>query len=157
MQVVGAFFTEPENEESENMNIANDLPYIYRMGNTYQCEDIKLKGKAYEEYLYNNCTAAYMQYKSGKTVADYGWGLLVTGLIIDLVSTIGIFTSGSSYYLIPSYVGGALEIACIPTLIVGYTRMHRSADTYNTSCANKKQAYWSFGKQQLGTGLALHF
>jgi hypothetical protein len=57
-----------------------------------------------------------------------------------------------------AWVGGALEIASIPCLIVGYVRMHRSVDTYNIDQAyNRPQAYWSIQTGNSGLGLALHF
>ena len=96
-----------------------------------------------------NCTEAYQQYQHGHNVAIAGWCLFGVGLGLDLC-----FSTWLPYTWIPAL---ACEIACIPTLIVGYTQMHRSADLFNSACVGKSQAYWSVTASQNGVGLALNF
>lgn len=123
--------------------------YLYRTGNTYFYDGKQMKGGIYANFLKDNCIEAYNKYRHGHAVATAGWILLGVGVGLDV---------GFSWWLPYSgYVGLACELACIPTLIVGYTQMHRSADLFNATCGNKSQAYWSVNASQNGVGLALNF
>ena len=122
---------------------------LYRTGNRYTYNGQTMKGDHYANFLRNNCAAAYKQYDSGRKISTAGWVLLGVGVGLDI---------GFSWWLPYSgYVGLACEIACIPTLIVGYTQMHRSADIFNSSCVGNSQAYWSVTASENGVGLALNF
>ena len=127
----------------------NKSEYLYRTGNTYFYDGKQMKGDVYANFLKDNCTEAYNKYQQGHSVSIAGWVLLGVGVGLDI---------GFSWWLPYSgYVGLACEIACIPTLIVGYTQMHRSADLFNSACVGKSQAYWSVTTSQNGVGLALNF
>lgn len=136
------------NNETESLL---DLGYITRSGNTYYHNGIAMRGSMYASFLQKNCIEAYQQYTNAHILSTVGWVFLGVGLGLDLG-----FSWWLPYVWIPS---GILEIACIPTLIVGYVRMHRSADTFNMLCANKAktQAYLSLTTNQNGVGIALHF
>lgn len=56
-------------------------------------------------------------------------------------------------------IGTALELASIPTLCVGYAKMHNSVDTFNAACYSrmKTKAYWSVNASGNGIGLAYNF
>ena len=123
--------------------------YIYRQGNKYFYDGKMMKGDVYANFLKNNCTEAYNKYNQGKVVSIAGWALLGVGVGLDICSMAGV-----PYVWIPSL---ACELACIPTLIVGYTQMHRSADLFNSTCVGKSHAYWSVTASQNGVGLALNF
>ena len=123
--------------------------YILRQGNKYFYDGRQMKGNIYANFLKQNCTEAYQQYQHGHNVAIAGWCLFGVGLGLDLC-----FATWLPYTWIPAL---ACEIACIPTLIVGYTQMHRSADLFNSACVGKSQAYWSVTASQNGVGLALNF
>ena len=123
--------------------------YLYRTGNKYFYDGKQMKGDVYANFLKNNCTEAYNKYQQGHNVAIAGWCLFGVGLGLDVCSMCGV-----PYVWIPSL---ACEIACIPTLIVGYTQMHRSADLFNATCGNKSQLSWSVTASQNGMGLALNF
>ena len=105
--------------------------------------------KKYANFLKNNCAEAYTKYQYGKSVSTAGWVLLGVGLGLDL---------GFAWWVpYTSYVALACEIACIPTLIVGYTQMHRSADIFNASCGHSSMMSWSITAGENGFGLALNF
>ena len=123
--------------------------YILRQGNKYFYDGRWMKGQAYANFLQTNCTEAYNQYQQGHVLATAGWALLGVGVGLDL---------GFSWWLPYSWIPAlACELACVPTLIVGYTQMHRSADLFNSTCVGKSQAYWTVTASQNGFGLALNF
>jgi hypothetical protein len=150
---------------------APTISYISRSGNTYYYEGKPMRGASYERFLEKNCIEAYDQYRNGENIAAAGWTLLACGLGIDLGCTIGAMIGGAIQYnqnnvkyspsptLIALYIVSAgCEIACIPTLCVGYAKKHKSADIFNTQCANKTpQAYWSINASQNGLGIAYNF
>lgn len=140
-----------KHNEKASVVVQNDLieTMIFRTGNKYTHNGVTMKGDMYANFLKNNCAEAYKLYKHGHDVSTAGWVLLGVGVGLDV---------GFSWWLPYSgYVGLACELACIPTLIVGYTQMHRSADLFNSVCVGKKQAYWSVTASENGIGLALNF
>jgi hypothetical protein len=137
--------------EKASVVVNNDLnqSMIFRTGNKYTYNGMTMKGDIYANFLKNNCAEAYKLYKHGHDVSTAGWVLLGVGVGLDI---------GFSWWLPYSgYIGLACELACIPTLIVGYTQMHRSADLFNSACVGKNQAYWSVTASENGLGLALNF
>lgn len=141
-------FEHPTKDSIVKQNESNS-PFIYRTGNKYTYNGLTMKGDMYADFLKNNCMEAYKQYEHGHKVAIAGWVLLGVGVGLDI---------GFSWWLPYSgYIGLACEIACIPTLIVGYTQMHRSADLFNSTCIGNSQAYWSVTASKNGIGLAFNF
>jgi hypothetical protein len=137
----------------ESLSVSNNTitqnPYVLRTGNRYYYNGEEMRGDVYANFLKNNCADAYKLYQHGKSVSTAGWILLGVGVGLDI---------GFAWWLPYSgYIGLACEIACIPTLIVGYTQMHRSAEIYNTACIVNSQAYWSINASQNGIGIALNF
>lgn len=128
----------------------NTLKYVSRSGNTYYCDGRTMRGDSYANFLSSNCTIAYEQYKNGQNLAIAGWILFGVGVGLDV---------GFSWWLPYSWIPAlGCEIACIPTLAVGYSRMHKSADTFNFNCANKRpQTYWSINASKNGLGIAYNF
>ena len=125
------------------------LKYVSRNGNTYYYDGKSMRGKTYENFLQKNCTLAYNEYKNGHKVATAGWVLFGIGLGMDLG-----FSWWAPYTWIPAL---GFEIACIPTLAVGYSRMHHSADTFNGSCSKRTVSYWSINSSKNGIGIAWNF
>ena len=88
---------------------------------------------------------------------------MVAGLTLDLGALLISVTDNSGHNnsaaKVMGITGGCLEIACIPTLIVGYTQMHRSVDLYNASHKTAAYArhYWAIQTSSNGLGLAYHF
>jgi hypothetical protein len=134
---------------------------VSRSGNTYYYEGNRMRGDDYELFLKKNCIDAYEVYRKGNGIAAAGWTLFACGLGLDLGSAIGALIAGnnaSSEIIAFSIVGVCCEIACIPTLCVGYAKKHKSADIFNTQCANKTpQAYWSINASKNGIGIAYNF
>lgn len=153
-------FIENNNEKSKS---ANNVSLISRSGQTYYYDGNTMKGSAYARFLKENCPEAYQQYTKGVNIATAGWCLLAVGGVFDMSSLIiSRFGSQHDARIIANalgLVGGALELACIPTLAVGYHKMHGSADIYNMQCVNKQQptTYWSINVDANGIGIALNF
>ena len=133
---------------------------VIRQGNTYYYDGMPMKKDVYESFLQERCLSAYNQYKSGRTLTGFGWAMLGTaagmgacfGIMQGMLPNSGI--KWGLFWIIP----GVMTVASIPLVSAGYVRMHRSADTFNTMCADKQsQAYWSINASQNGIGLALNF
>jgi len=141
-----------------------NVPALTRSGNTYMYGNLVMNKDAYGKWLNEqNCPSAYQQFSSGLHTAMGGWFMMVLGLGLDLGSII-IGVTDKSRSVSPAAVGlgiagGCLEIACIPTLCVGYSKMHRSVDIYNASCKTTAsvQKYWAIQTSSNGLGLAYHF
>lgn len=140
------------------------LSYISRSGNTYYYEGEKMRGASYERFLEKNCEGAYYLYYQGEVIASAGWTLFACGLGLDIGCSIGaLILMGNKVPISPaitalSIIGLGCEIACIPTLCVGYSKKHKSADVFNGMCAKKTpQAYWSINASQNGFGIAYNF
>ena len=128
---------------------SNNSSYLIRTGNRYHYNGIEMRGDVYANFLKNNCTEAYTKYQKGRTVSTVGWILLGVGVGLDLG-----FAWWAPY---TGYIGLACEIACIPTLIVGYGQMHSSAEIFNVSCGRSSMASWSVTASGNGIGVALNF
>ena len=153
------FFNNKTLPVEQNTTSAQSLT---RSGNTYMYGDLVMSQGQFEDWLSRqNCSTAYQQFHSGQKTANAGWALMATGLMADLVGTI--LTVKSKSGGTPGYVllgiGGALEIACIPTIAVGYSKMHKSVDIYNASCKSTTFArpYWAVQTSSNGIGFAYHF
>ena len=150
------------NSPQETSPSANRMQLI-RSGNTYYYDNQVMNKQATLEWLSTqNCPAAYEQFRSGMRTANAGWALMATGLMADLVGTLIILIRGKSvptagYILVG--IGGALEIACIPTIAGGYSKMHQTVNVYNVSCRTTAQVktYWSLQASNNGIGLAYNF
>ena len=128
---------------------SHNASYLIRTGNRYHYNGIEMRGDVYANFLKNNCTEAYTKYQKGRTVSTVGWILLGVGVGLDLG-----FAWWAPY---TGYIGLACEIACIPTLIVGYGQMHSSAEIFNVSCGRSSMASWSVTASGNGIGVALNF
>ena len=128
---------------------SNNTSYLIRTGNRYHYNGIEMRGDVYANFLKNNCTESYTKYQKGRTVSTVGWILLGVGVGLDLG-----FAWWAPY---TGYIGLACEIACIPTLIVGYGQMHSSAEIFNVSCGRSSMASWSVTASGNGIGVALNF
>lgn len=130
---------------------SHNASYLIRTGNRYHYNGMEMRGDVYANFLKTNCSEAFYKYQKGKSISTVGWILLGVGVGLDVCYTAGV----GSYYL--GYAALAFEIACIPTLIVGYTQMHRSADLFNMTCGRSSTASWSVTASGNGIGLALNF
>lgn len=150
---------EPKQYNSTYNYIVKEDKDLYRMGSELLTES---------ELAYRfkrDCQVAYQQYKSGKDLKTAGWTCFAIGIGFDLGASIGKLSIRPYYYdkdlnsfINACYViAGALEIACIPTLIVGYNRSKKAIETYNNSCAKKDVASLHVGPTSNGFGLSITF
>lgn len=157
------------NQDNAPSVVVKDMPASYqynqlisRCGNTYWCNGMPLKGKTYEQFLQENCIEAYTHYKKGQNTATAGWALLGVGLATNFACNLTVAIDSYLYddpiLMFFTCLGTALELAAVPTLIVGYHKKHQSANIYNREInKNRTQAYWSLNASQNGFGLALNF
>ena len=138
-----------QNKTKKSVVVSSTPKYVSRKGNTYYFDGRSMRGNDYASFLMQNCTIAYNQYQSGHKIATAGWVLFGLGVGLDLG-----FSWWVQYAWIPAL---GLEIACIPTLSVGYVKMHRSVDTFNANCPRQTTAYWSVNASKNGIGLAFNF
>lgn len=156
---------------------------LMRIDNTYfyggQAID---KSQILDWYAQQNCKAAYEQFAKGQKLATAGWVCLGIGATLDASAIVcsGIYlyhaNKRGSYSAAPARVKGyssdalyfsaqclslgaaAFEIACIPLLVVGYHKMHNSADVYNVYCTTAQaRPYWTLQASNNGLGLAMKF
>ena len=148
---------------------------LTRSGNTYFLGNQVMDKKAYIRFLETNCPAAWQKANSGYKTATAGWCLLGIGAGLELGGVIGVIaTTGSiingttddgmtavnsTLALAALYYVGAFSIvASIPTISVGYAKMHNSVDVYNVACTTAQvRPYWSIQTSNNGIGLAYNF
>ncbi len=154
------FFTNKSVSTPETPKQNNSIMLV-RSGNTYYYGSNRMDIDATLKWLKEqNCPAAYEQFNTGLRTSKAGWGMLGSGLLLDTFGAIVYLLSGSEIVggLLMGF-GGALEIACIPTLVVGYSKMHNTVDVYNATCGKTAQVkpYWSIQASNNGIGLAYNF
>ena len=154
------FFSNKSAVTSERPQQSSSI-MLTRSGNTYYFENKEMNKRETMQWLETqNCPAAYEKFQSGYRTANLGWGFMATGLSLDLLGTIIAFAAHNQQL---GYVfmgmGGALEVCCIPTLIVGYCKMHNTVDVYNNTCGRTAQVkpYWALQVSDNGLGIAYKF
>lgn len=156
---------------------------LMRVDNTYYYGGQAIdKSQLLDWYAQQNCKAAYEQFVRGQKLATAGWVCLGIGAALDVSAVVcaGIHWydvySPKSSSAAPARVKGystdalyfsaqclslgaaAFEIACIPLLVVGYHKMHSSADLYNVYCTTAQaRPYWTLQASNNGLGLAMKF
>ena len=113
-----------------------------------------------------DCKVAYDLFRVGYETAIVGWGLMCAGFVVEAAGVLYMTTSLQRFDvkgLITGYLlygfGGALELASIPTIAVGYVKMHQTPGVYNTYCYRTADArpYWTIQASGNGIGLAYKF
>jgi hypothetical protein len=137
----------------------NRYYYNYQVMNSKECDAFLAKNKL---PIYNEFHHAYQLSRTGWTLLGVGVGLDCLGLGLTIGSffaggdagTIAMMTTGA----ICCVAGGCCEIACIPVLVVGYTRMQNCMDYYYSAEKSKRRvAQLSLTASVNGLGLALKF
>lgn len=160
---------------------AEPADYVYRTGNTYVCDGQAMNKYQYRDFLATRYVPAYEQFRNGLIVSNVGWGLLGGGFALDIIGSslliaaqvqgannntsdisqgLGTAVGATMMAVFGSAccsLGGTLKIASIPTLCVGYARMHKSADTYNVRHKNQAQLSVGVCTSPNSVGLALQF
>lgn len=155
------FFSNKNAAVSDNANLSRSQ-MLTRSGNTYYYENRVMNKQATLEWLKTqNCSVAYELFNRGLNLSKGGWFLMAVGLGLDLGGSILLATQPESKTIggVLMGIGGAFEIACIPTIAVGYSKMHQTVNVYNVSCSSTAQVkpYWSVQASSNGMGLAYHF
>lgn len=140
----------------------------------YSYGGTEMDKKAMEQFLYNNCPAAYSKYMSGKTLKKAGWGVFGAGLAIAaggaVMMVINNHTGDYGYYgdkeRTSLFRGGVALVALGPSLIVttsvplfcvGNHRTNHAHEVFNRQCATKEKLTLNLQASQNGLGLALNF
>ena len=164
----------PKRNKSMMLKEGSANNYLARAGSTYYYNGQEMRGREYEQFLLQNCATAFNAYKSGQNTMIAGWVLLSYGVVGVCAFSALLVTmdrrdynqynnAEATYGLVVGLeiagltTASASTIASIPCLWVGYTKMHRSVELFNFSCAHKQQAYWSVNASQNGVGLAYNF
>lgn len=172
-------------KEREEADFAERSKYFISKIGTHEYEYMgtSLDKKAYENFLQNNCPAAYAQHKKGKKLIAAGWGLFVPGVVLaagggaclalySINSDMHSLNYGKFYY--PPYeftqdlfgmlgacltaAGGTMVLTSIPLLGVGYSKRNNAYKTYNNKCASPdKRLSLNMTAGAGGLGLALQF
>ncbi len=146
---------------------------LTRKGNHYFYKDTKMTPHEYSNFLAANCPNAYQCFQNGYRMSNIGWALLSAGVAIDISAVIVRYSNryiidsdGTSFRLSPSpgtvhgivFLGVAMVAASIPTLSIGYARMHESMDIYNVEKSTPKYPpSLSVTNTANGIGVALNF
>lgn len=160
---------------------------VMRDGGTYYCGDQQMNGAAYKRFLETECPQAFQQYKQGQQCMIAGWTLLGFGVVGMPVAFVGWMVSGfgvvvsdaankeepadpkmvaiNGTFTALGLVSAASVISSVPLLAVGYTRMHKSVDTYNELCLQPQQpsqpdataVELSLGMTGNGVGMTVRF
>jgi len=153
------FFSNKSVTTPEKSNQSHSM-MLTRSGNTYYYDNLVMNKQATLEWLETQkCPAAYEQFRYGLNLSKGGWMLMGIGLGLDLCGTIILYKTGKAIGGILTGLGAAFEIACIPTIAVGYSKMHQSVNVYNMSCNKtaKVKPYWTIQASENGIGLAYKF
>ena len=155
------FFTtrSPQQTIVKNYNQKSSI-MLTRSGNKYIYGNKIMNKTEMLDWLYSqNCSIAYEQFLDGRNLAAGGWIMMALGLGLDLGGTIMYFAGIQVGGSVLMGLGGALEIACIPTIAVGYSKMHQTVEVYNATCNKSTQTkpYWSLQASNNGIGIAYNF
>lgn len=140
---------------------------LARANDSYYLGNEKMNAKQTLKWLETqDCQVAYDLFRTGYKSAIVGWSLLGTGLLCDVVGLMTMVKSIKQRSLkgtVEGYtlysVGGALELAAVPIISVGYYKMHQTVGVYNTYCRKTAytRPYWVLQASENGIGLAYKF
>ena len=156
-------------QESPAIGNNENVMLIERIGDTYYYNNQAMNKKDCVEFLADNSIPIYKEFHRGYTLSKKGWWLLGAGLGLEVtgsVLSIAAFFAPSEAAMATMLglgitsiiVGTGCEIACIPVLAIGYSRMHDSVDHYTIQQRSKQRTLdLSINASQNGIGLALKF
>lgn len=148
---------------------SNEPILIERIGNTYYYNNMAMTKKECDAFLAQNNLPIYNKFHNGYELQRKGWTLLGVGLGLEIVGTallIGSLAANTEAGMATMIglgatgitIGSCCEIACIPVLAIGYSRMHQSIDHYYVEQKNKQKSLsLNLTASQSGLGLALNF
>lgn len=165
------FFNNKEPETTQAAS-SHDEMLLSRSGNTYYSEGLVMNKKETLRWLETqNCSYAYEQFRKGYITANVGWGLFGVGFAVGILGAalyrnkIYLDKDGNyKGYVTPEgpallAIGSAVLITSIPTIAVGYGKMHNTVHAYNALCTSTSQVrpFWSVQASNNGLGIAYNF
>ena len=155
--------------DSVNESTLKEPILIKRIGNTYYYNNMAMNKQECVYFLAENNLPIYQEFHSGYTLQRKGWILLGTGLGLDFLGSVLMISSLFTYNdaamaamlavgAVSLAAGVGCEIASVPVLAIGYTRMHDCIDYYYIQQRNKQYTLsLNLTASQNGLGLALKF
>jgi hypothetical protein len=138
---------------------------VSRKGNRYIVDDREMGQLDFLNWLSEQqCWSAYNQFKKGRNLAVGGWITMGCGfaeiLGMTLLSKRMQRSNKSTIQIGMTVFGGCLIVASIPTIAVGYKKMHNAVTIYNVECGKKTMSsrpYWGVQLSENGIGIAYNF
>jgi hypothetical protein len=121
-------------------------PYIERQGKSFYLNNgIVYNEMEFKNFLtHNNLSPIWDKYENGRGLLSTGGVLIGIGLVLDVAGTVIFYRSTEPMLgIILCSIGGALEIAGIPTAIVGAVKRNRAINDYNTIYAGRPRFQYS--------------
>ena len=150
----------------ENYNVVSTekeeiVPPMYRAGRTYYYNGKTYIGSSYQDFLLNNCTQAYIQYKTGKRS-------VVLGSVIGGISA-GVLVGGSALAASKKGRAGAVILCAfgavgtgvgLITIGIGISKQRTAYKVFNEECHNKHESLKKDIQLQMcynGIGISVSF
>jgi len=128
--------------------------------NEYRMDGTVMDKKAYENFIYQNCPAAWKKYKNGKNAVATGWTFFAVGLAMQGCWALAFIEKDYTLQDLGIGLGSAgagLAGVGLFTLIGGYASKSAALKTYNKKCAASAPLTFSVTAGQNGIGLAMNF
>lgn len=138
-------------------------------GNEYRLGNTVMDRKAYADFLYKNCPAAWKKYKHGRNAVITGWTFFAVGAALQgcwglLPYAESFYTKDKNYYyflqdLTLGLGFGGVGLAGIGffTFVSGYGSTAAALKTYNKRCASSTPITFNLTAGQNGLGIAMQF
>lgn len=153
--------------------------YLWRDGSKIYQGQERLTQREYRNLLQNTCPEAFAQYRKGKVMANWGWGVLGAGAFSMAMSWIPLcprnpysstMESGEYYehmhfnsakttgWASMMIVGALVMTSSVPIICVGYAKRDKSLGIYNLQCRKQEPVVtYSLTAGQNGLGIAVNF
>lgn len=159
-------------QDSAGSSTPNTSIMLLRYGNKYYYDRYALNMNKKETLAWlesQNCSAAYKQFRSGYITSNVGWGMIASGFALEIIGAACYRTKlvrEDNVYHTYTYpegpalitIGSIVTIASIPTIAVGYSKMHKAVHTYNAcNIMGQTRPYWTIQASNNGLGIAYNF
>ncbi len=145
-----------------------DEPELVRKGEKVYRNGLQMTKREYKNFLANTCPEAYKQYTKGTKLVKGGWSTFTIGALMMVLIGTPLYIESWDYYDYDRYyyghydddydyyrkgrrmedagismmvIGGAAVAASVPMICVGYSKRHKSVDTYNRACSSDDITY----------------
>ncbi len=149
-----------------------DEPALVRKGGKVFKDGVQLSQREYKNFLANTCPEAFLQYTKGTKLVKGGWSTFTIGALMMIVIGTPLYICSWDYFddywnyrkgprlynagISMMVIGSAAVAASVPMICVGYSKRHKSVDTYNRACSSDDITYnLKVGNNSLG--LAINF